>query len=95
MVSMISSGSLAMTTRGGRTRLGRAGSGDASFGAGALKRVSTSSSPESGGSVNATTGKGCGGGTLTAAAVFTGVGIEIAVGVETIGMSSKSDAVAT
>ena len=84
---MISRGSLAISTRGGRTRLGRDGSGISSAGAGALKRVSTNSNPESAGSVSAIAGSGCG--VLTDSAGLP------AIGVDTTGASSKRDAVVT
>src|SRR5206468_11753117 len=52
-VSMICSGSSAVVTRGGRTRRGPAGTGSGSGSEAGLNRVSTISSPESGGSVEA------------------------------------------
>jgi len=85
-VSTISSGSLAISTLGGRTRLGRGVSGNSSEGAGA-KRVSTSSRPESGGSVNAIGGTGTAAGRAGSERATAG-----AVG-EATGASSNSDVV--
>ena len=68
-------------------RLGRDGSGISSAGAGALKRVSTSSKPESAGSVSAIAGSGCG--------VLTDSAGLLTIGVDTAGVSPNRDAVVT